>query len=129
VVSRHGRRPVTEKRPRPGPLRDDQPTLRDASAGRLNVRGDHLSDLVGYRVLGRYGELGIVVEVELVNEDIDELALVVRGGASDALVYLVPSRRLLGISYENRTVTTEVDVADFVPYLLDDGTVLLRLDG
>lgn len=128
MVPRHGRRRVAATRPRPGPLRDDQPSLRDASAGRLNARGDHLFDLVGYRVLGRYGELGTVVGIELAPGDIDASALVVRGGVSNALVYLLPSRRIVGVSDENCTVTADADVTDFVPLLSDDGTVVLRLD-
>ena len=78
-------------------------------------------------MLGRYGELGTVVDVELVPEAIDGPVLVVRGGISKALVYLVPSRRIVGVSTESCTVATDADVADFVPLLTDEGTVLLRL--
>jgi len=127
VVSRHGRRSVTATRPRPGPPRNHQPTLRDASAGRLNAQDDHLPDLVGYRVLGRYGELGTVVEVERVEGDVDDRALVVRGGVSDALMYHIPSRRVVSVSSEAGTVIAEVDAADFVPRVIDDGTVVLHL--
>ncbi|MDH4102112.1 MAG: hypothetical protein OEW52_02910 [Thermoleophilia bacterium] len=79
-------------------------------------------------MLGRYGELGTVVGMELAPGEIDGPALVVRGGVSERLVYLVPSRRIVGVSDENCTVTADADVADFVPLLSDDGTLVLRLD-
>jgi hypothetical protein len=78
-------------------------------------------------VLGRYGELGTVVDTELAPGDMDGPALIVRGGVSEALVYHVPSRRILGVSNENCTVTADADVTDFVPFLSDDGTIVLRL--
>lgn len=78
-------------------------------------------------MLGRYGELGTVVDTELAPGDMDGPALVVRGGVSEALVYHVPSRRILGVSNENCTVTVDADVTDFVPLLSADGTVVLRL--
>jgi hypothetical protein len=80
--------------------------------------------LVGYRLLGRYGDLGIV---EGESSAGGELMLVVRGGVSRALVFHVPMRRTLDVSAQRRTVTVDVDVADFVPSLGDDGTVVLEL--
>lgn len=74
-------------------------------------------------MLGRYGELGTIVAVETPPHD----DLVVRGGVSKALVYRLPTRRIREISAERRTVTADVDVADFVPSLHDDGTVVLQL--
>lgn len=74
-------------------------------------------------MLGRYGELGTVVAVETMPDD----DLVVRGGVSQALVYRLPTRRIRDVSAELRTVTADVGVADFVPSLHDDGTVVLQL--
>lgn len=78
-------------------------------------------------MLGRSGELGTVVDVELAPGTVDGPALVVRGGVSQALVYHVPSRQIVDVSNEHRTVTADADVADFVPLLRADGTVVLRL--
>jgi hypothetical protein len=83
-------------------------------------------DLVGYRVLGRQGELGRVVDLEDVEEP-EGFALLVRGGVSDALIYHLPAIRLVGISHDTGTVAADVDVADFVPTFGDGGTVDLRL--
>lgn len=85
------------------------------------------SQLVGYRVLGRQGELGRVVDAEGLDEAPESSAIVVRGGVSDALIYHVPATRLVSVSRESRTVRVNVDVADFVPSLGDDGTVDLHL--
>jgi hypothetical protein len=87
----------------------------------------HLSDLVGYRVLGRQGELGRVVDLEGLEHAPEASMLVVRGGVSGALVYHVPAMRLIGISRESGTVSADVDVADFIPSFGDSGTVELRL--
>lgn len=105
-------------------MQDHQQAPGDGSPGRLNIRVDHLADLVGYRLLGRYGELGMV---EGASSPDDDLTLVVRGGVSHALVYHVPGRRIQEVSAARRTVTVDVDVADFVPSLADDGTVVLEL--
>ncbi|HLG09420.1 MAG TPA: hypothetical protein VI409_12205 [Gaiellaceae bacterium] len=78
-------------------------------------------------MLGRYGELGTVVDMELAPGELDGPALVVRGGVSEALVYLVPSRRIVSVSTESCTVTVDADVADFIPVLRDDGMIVLRL--
>lgn len=88
---------------------------------------DRLSDLVGYRMLGREGELGRVVEAEWVHGVVGGSTIVVRGGISDALVYHVPASRLVYVSHETGTVRADVDVADFVPSFGDRGTVDLRL--
>jgi hypothetical protein len=53
--------------------------------------------------------------------------LVVRGGVSRALVYRVPWRRIVEVSDEGSTLRADVDIADFVPSLGDDGTVVLEL--
>jgi hypothetical protein len=86
------------------------------------------SDLVGYRMLGREGELGRVVDCEEFDGAPETAALVVRGGVSDALLYHIPSMRLIGVSHETRTVSADVDVADFVPSFGEGGIVELRLD-
>jgi len=85
---------------------------------------DQLADLVGFRLLGRFGELGIVEGRSSLGDDV---TLVARGGVSHALVYHVPERSILEVSAERRTVTVDVDVADFVPSLGNDGTVVLEL--
>lgn len=109
-------------------MRNDQAAAGNASARALNGdRVHHPPDLVGYRVIGRHGELGIVVDGEVFRGAGDGPTIVVRGGVSDALLYNVPATRLLSISREARTVTVDVDVADFVPRLGDDGTVELHL--
>jgi hypothetical protein len=74
-------------------------------------------------VLGRHGELGTVIAVETT----PEIDLVVRGGVSQALTYRLPRRRISHMSVKRRTVTADVDVADFVPSLATDGTVVLEL--
>jgi len=86
-----------------------------------------MTDLVGYRVLGRQGVLGRVVDFEGLDGAPGNSMLVVRGGVSDALVYWLPAMRLIGVSRETTTVSADVDVADFVARFGDDGTVELRL--
>jgi hypothetical protein len=86
-----------------------------------------LSDLVGFRILGRQGELGHVVGLEGFEEASEACTIVVRGGVSDSLVYHVPAIRLVGVSRETRTDRADVDIADFVPTFGDCGTVELRL--
>lgn len=88
---------------------------------------DRFSDLVGYRVLGRQGELGRVVDLEGHQGAPESSALVVRGGVSDSLVYHVPAVRLVSVSRKTNTVRADVDVADFVPSFGDGGAVELRL--
>jgi hypothetical protein len=82
--------------------------------------------LVGFRALGRQGELGVVVREEPSFEGRSE-SIVVQGGASQALTYFVPPARLRTVSPERRTVVLDVDLSEFVPRLHDDGTVELRL--
>jgi hypothetical protein len=83
--------------------------------------------LVGFRVVGRHGELGVVVEPE---DDRDPSSpLVVRGGVSSGLLYLVPPRCVEAIRSDRRTVVLDVDLHDFVPSLRADGVVELRLPG
>lgn len=86
-----------------------------------------LSDLVGYRLLGRQGELGRIVHLEGLEGAPQSSTLVVRGGVSDALVYHVPAVRLMTVSRETGTARADVDVADFLPSFGDRGTVELRL--
>jgi hypothetical protein len=78
-------------------------------------------------VLGRFGEIGRVVDTELGDSDPDTVGLVVRGGVSEALVYHVPAERLVRVSRERETVYADVDVADFLARLDKGGTVELRL--
>ncbi len=86
-----------------------------------------LADLVGFRILGREGELGHIVDYEDLEGAPGAAVLVVRGGVSDSLVYHVPAMRLLSVSRETCTVRTDVDIADFVPRFGEGGTVELRL--
>jgi hypothetical protein len=83
-------------------------------------------DLVGFRALGRQGELGVVVDVA---DGLERRAreLVVRGGVTAALVYFVPETCVRAIASERRTLVCDVDVTDFVPTLHVDGTVELRI--
>lgn len=84
-------------------------------------------DLIGWRVLGRQGELGVVVEADSLAEPSEGSTIVVRGGVSEALQYHVPAARLVSISPVTRTLRVDVDVADFVPRFGEGGTVELRL--
>jgi hypothetical protein len=86
-----------------------------------------LADLVGFRVLGRQGELGHVVELEGLESAPGASALVVHGGVSGSLVYHVPAMRLIGVSHETGTVSADVDVGDFVASFGDSGTVELHM--
>lgn len=82
-------------------------------------------DLVGFRAVGRYGELGVVVESQ---QSLTRGAgIVVRGGVSSALLFLVPEARVHSIEPARRLVRLDVDLADFTPSLLGDGTVELRV--
>jgi len=86
-------------------------------------------ELVGYRALGRHGDLGVVVDSVPSPGCVDEARLlVVRGGVSDRLTYFVSAARALGISPEQKTVCFDLDLTDFVPKLAADGTVELRSD-
>ncbi|HSI97513.1 MAG TPA: hypothetical protein VK926_04055 [Gaiellaceae bacterium] len=53
-------------------------------------------------------------------------ALVVRGGISEALVYIVPWERVRSVSVADRHVLLDADLTDFAPRLRDDGTIELR---
>lgn len=84
-------------------------------------------DLVGFRALGRAGsELGIVVER---GRDaagaLDEI--IVRGGVSAALVYVLPSACVRAVSLERKAVVFDLDLIDLVPTLQPDGTIELRV--
>lgn len=82
------------------------------------------ADVVGYRALGRQGELGVVVGIEA--EDGRPSELVVRGGISAALTYYVPTAFVRTVSDDRRTIHLDADLSDFVPKLHEDGTVELR---
>jgi hypothetical protein len=79
-------------------------------------------DLDGYRVLGRSGLLGVVDGARRGPRD----PLLVCGGVSGALTYHVPLSHVRDVSVENRTVSVDLDVTDFVPTLLPDGTIELH---
>lgn len=87
----------------------------------------HAPTFVGWRVLGRQGELGVVVEADNLAAPSEDSTIVVRGGVSDALQYHVPATHLVSISPVTRTLRVDVDVADFVPSFGEGGTVELRL--
>jgi len=83
--------------------------------------------LIGYRVDGRHGRLGTVIDAEGEERETEQSEILVRGGASDALYYHVPSAAVVDVSLERRTVTLDLDVVDFTPRLRDDGSVDLYL--
>jgi hypothetical protein len=87
----------------------------------------HSSALIGYRVDGRHGRLGTVIDAEGEEREAEQSEILVRGGASDALFYHVPSSVVVDVSRERRTVTLDLDVVDFAPRLRDDGSVDLYL--
>jgi len=88
--------------------------------------GLHVANLVGYRVVGRYGLLGFVVEDDR-SWDAGEETIAFRGGISEALLFRVPAARVSSISVTNRTVMVDADLGDFAPRLGRDGTVELDL--
>jgi hypothetical protein len=82
--------------------------------------------LLGFRAVGRHGALGIVVPPP--HEVVDDSSeIVVRGGVSQALLFFVPPERVRAVSGDDRTVVFDVDLADFVPNLREDGSVELRV--
>lgn len=81
--------------------------------------------IVGFRVHGRNGELGVVVDLTG-SEEANSRLIVVRGGVSNALTYYVPVDRVRAKCSKNRTVHVDIDLADFVPHLEEDGTIELR---
>jgi hypothetical protein len=83
--------------------------------------------LVGFRVDGRHGRLGVVIDNGSDGRDAEESELLVRGGASDALYYHVPTSSVARVSTEKGTVTLDLDVIDFTPRLREDGSVDLHL--
>jgi hypothetical protein len=82
-------------------------------------------NIVGFRVLGTHGELGVVVELAQAPEPDPEL-IVVRGGVSNALTYYVPADRVHTFSRRSRTIHVDVDLVDFIPHLVEDGTIEMR---
>lgn len=91
------------------------------------VRDSIALDLVGYRVLGRHGELGTVVEAESTDGAGGDGKLLVRGGTNERLMFHLPFARIHEILPAERTVILKVDVTDFTGRLNDDGTVGLYL--
>lgn len=83
--------------------------------------------LTGFRVDGRHGRLGVVIDAESEGREVEQSEILVRGGASDALYYHVPRAVVTVVSRERRTVTLDLDVIDFTPRLRDDGSVDLYL--
>lgn len=81
--------------------------------------------LLGYRVAGRHGSLGVVVE--LVELDDDLPLLLAEGGTSGALVFHVPLSAVERVDDRERTVWIDEDVTSFVPSLREDGRVQLLL--
>jgi hypothetical protein len=83
-------------------------------------------DLLGFRAVGRHGALGVVVpSPHEVGDDSSEI--VVRGGVSQALLFFLPPERVRAVSSDDGTVVFDVDLADFVPNLREDGWVELRI--
>lgn len=82
-------------------------------------------ETVGFKALARHGQLGVVVDVER-SADGGPTAIIVRGGVSEALTYYVPAEHVRHVSSASRRVHLDVDLADFVPYLNQDGTIELR---
>ncbi|HUG63699.1 MAG TPA: hypothetical protein VMK83_00630 [Gaiellaceae bacterium] len=85
---------------------------------------ERTGDLVGFRAMGRHGELGVV---ESDGDGPCLTSLVVRGGVSSGLVYFVPRRYVGAVRPDRRTVTLDVDLHDFVASLRADGIVELKL--
>lgn len=81
--------------------------------------------LVGYRIAGRHGALGVVVFV-LEGED-DPPLLVAEGGTTGALVFHVPLSAVERVDERERTAWIDEDVTSFVPSLREDGRVQLLL--
>jgi hypothetical protein len=83
--------------------------------------------LIGYRVLGAYGDLGTVVETEAAEGGADEVQLVIRGGSRRRLLFHLPVGLVRQILPDRRIMVSEVDVTDFTARLNDDGSVALYL--
>lgn len=87
-----------------------------------------LAALVGYRVLGRLGDLGVVTEATRLAGAADLSILIVRGGVSRGLRFEVPATRVREVAHQQRTLVVDADIVDFVPRLTEEGDVELRLD-
>jgi len=83
-------------------------------------------DLIGFQVLGRHGVLGRVVGVSESTPGVDS-ELLIRGGVSRGLLYVVPEPRILSVEPSKSALVVDVDLVDFVPSLQSDGTVELRV--
>jgi len=101
------------------------PTVRVGADRVLTTVREHADDLVGFRAMGRHGELGVVVETD--GDDPCVTSLVVRGGVSSGLVYFIPPRHVEAVRRDRRTVILDVELRDFVPSLRADGIVELTL--
>jgi hypothetical protein len=82
-------------------------------------------DIVGYRVLGTRGELGVVVDLPPAREPEPEVILV-QGGVSNSLTFHVPTHRVRSLSRESRTIYVDIDLLDFIPRLDENGAIELR---
>jgi hypothetical protein len=82
-------------------------------------------NIVGFRVVGVHGELGVVVDL-IHTPELEPELIVVRGGVSNALTYYVPADRVRDLSRRSRTIHVGVDLVDFVPRLDPDGMIELR---
>lgn len=81
---------------------------------------------MGFRALGRHGALGFVVRAPRDPAD-GPCEIVILGGASQALLFFLPTERVRAVRSDDRTVVFDVDLADFVPSLCEDGSVELRV--
>ena len=85
-----------------------------------------VEDTLGFQVIGRHGELGLVVGVTRSDAGERVTAIVVRGGISSSLTYYVPAVHVRRVSAEAASVFVDLDLTDFVPVLKEDGTIELH---
>lgn len=81
---------------------------------------------LGFRVIGRHGELGLVVSVTRSDGGERVTSVVVRGGISSSLTYHVPAVHIRSVSADAASVFVDLDLTDFVPVLKEDGTIELH---
>ena len=86
------------------------------------------AQIVGYRAHGRLGDLGVVTQARRAAGSEEASIIVIRGGVSNGLVFVVPRTRVREIVHECQTVVVDADIMDFVPRLTGHGDVELRLD-
>lgn len=87
--------------------------------------GTSVAALIGYRALGRHGDLGVVTRTK---RHSGSSIIVIRGGTTDRLLFEVPATRVTEILHWQRTIAVDADVTDFVPRITKDGEVELRLE-